>query len=190
MKYFDDKTFENKDYTESPLEEGEYESCTFKNCNFLAVDLSKNRFLGSHFINCNLSNAKIHKASFQDVQFANCKMLGLSFDDCNAFNFSIHLEQCMLNHSVFYQVDLRKTTFKRCQLHEVDFTKANLDSVVFNQCDLASATFEGTHLQQTDFRNASNYSIDPEINNIKGARFSVPEVLRLLEKYDIDVEFN
>jgi hypothetical protein len=48
--------------------------------------------------------------------------------------------------------------------------------------------FEGTNLEKTDFRSAFNYSLDPEINRMKKARFSLPGVTGLLGKYGIEVE--
>jgi hypothetical protein len=50
---------------------------------------------------------------------------------------------------------------------------------------LAGATFDNTNLEKTNFTTAFNYSIDPDNNRIKKAKFSVPGVLGLLNKYDI-----
>jgi len=48
--------------------------------------------------------------------------------------------------------------------------------------------FENTNLQKVDLRSAINYSINPEINQIKKAKFSASGLRGLLEKYDIVVE--
>jgi hypothetical protein len=53
---------------------------------------------------------------------------------------------------------------------------------------LADAKFENTILQKADLRSAFNYAIDPEINKIKKAKFSLPEVTGLLKKYDIEID--
>ncbi|MCZ4225284.1 hypothetical protein [Pedobacter rhodius] len=58
---------------------------------------------------------------------------------------------------------------------------------VFDNCDLLSATFDGTILEKTDFRTAYNYSIDPDNNRIKKARFSKAGLAGLLHKYDIQI---
>jgi len=50
------------------------------------------------------------------------------------------------------------------------------------------AMFIHTNLEKADFRSAFNYSIDPETNRIRKARFSVPAVTGLLDKYDIEIE--
>jgi fluoroquinolone resistance protein len=43
-------------------------------------------------------------------------------------------------------------------------------------------------LEKADFRTAYNYSIDPEKNRIKKAKFSIFGVTGLLDKYDIEIE--
>jgi len=50
------------------------------------------------------------------------------------------------------------------------------------------ATFENTALEKVDLRTGFNYSINPEINRIKKAKFSLQGVLGLLDKYDIEIE--
>jgi uncharacterized protein YjbI with pentapeptide repeats len=70
----------------------------------------------------------------------------------------------------------------------VDFTAADLSQAVFDACDLADALFDRTVLEKADLRGALHYSIDPETNRVKKARFS-PEGLRgLLGKYDIIID--
>jgi len=50
-----------------------------------------------------------------------------------------------------------------------------------------STVFENTILEKVDFSTSFNYSIDPEMNKIKKAKFSLPEVIGLLNKYDIEI---
>ena len=38
--YIEDKSFEKINFTESPLERGEYDNCQFTNCDFSNTDLS------------------------------------------------------------------------------------------------------------------------------------------------------
>jgi len=99
-------------------------------------------------------------------------------------------ENCILNHSSFYQVKFKKTSFKKTQLREVDFVESDLTGSLFDGCDLAMAVFENTILEKVDFRCAFNYSINPEINRIKKAKFSLFGVAGLLGKYDIEIEID
>lgn len=95
--YIEDKAFEKTNFSETPLERGDYELCTFSSCDFSNAKLADIRFIDCVFNACNLSNA-----------------------------------------------DLTKTSF--------------------------------------------NYSIDPESNYIRGAKFSLPSVAGLLNKYDIEIQ--
>jgi len=49
------------------------------------------------------------------------------------------------------------------------------------------ATFDNFS-ERTDFRTSFNYSIDPEKNRIRKARFSLIGIAGLLNKYDIDID--
>ncbi len=70
---------------------------------------------------------------------------------------------------------------------EVDFTECDLTAASFDNCDMLEATFDRTILEKADFRTAYHYSINPEVNRIKKAKFSLPEVTGLLNKYDIEI---
>jgi len=115
-------------------------------------------------------------------------MLGLHFESCNTFGLSVNFDNCNLNHSSFYKTKLRKTTFKNSKLHEVDFTGCDLSNSVFDNCDLSKALFENANLEKADFSTSFNYSIDPEKNRIRKARFSLAGITGLLEKYDIELD--
>lgn len=51
-----------------------------------------------------------------------------------------------------------------------------------------NSVFSRTILKEADFLTASNYIIDPELNNIRKAKFSLSSVAGLLNKYDIKIE--
>lgn len=186
--YFSEQVFEGIDFSDQPLEKGEYELCTFSNCDFSNADLSDFRFVDSEFVDCNLSNANLNRATINTVNFENCKLLGIAFEHCNEFLFSPHFRNCQLNYASFYKMDLRRTTFLHSQLHGVDFIQANLTNTRMSNCDLLNANFENTFLEKADLRQSVNYSIDPEINPIKGAKFSLHGVMGLLKKYQIIID--
>jgi uncharacterized protein YjbI with pentapeptide repeats len=83
---------------------------------------------------------------------------------------------------------LKKTRFKNSNLSEVDFTEADLTNSLFENCDLSGARFERTILEKADLSTSHNYSIDPELNKIKKAKFSILGIAGLLDKYDIEIE--
>lgn len=66
----------------------------------------------------------------------------------------------------------------------------NLSNAVFSNCDLSGAVFDATNLEKADFRTSVNYSIDPALNKLKKARFSLSEIYGLLYKLDIEIDKN
>ena len=70
----------------------------------------------------------------------------------------------------------------------MDFAESDLTGSIFDNCDLARAIFDNTNLVKADFRSAYNFSIDPDNNRIKKAKFSMVGAVGLLVKYDIEIE--
>lgn len=186
--YIESKNFEKADISEKGLPLGDYEDCTFNNCDLSNLDLSALHFTECEFIGCNMSMVKLSKTTFNDVKFTGCKLVALHFEDCNEFLFTVGFDHCQLTLSSFYKRKLKNTIFKNSILQEVDFTEADLTGAVFDYCDLAMATFENTILEKADFRTSFHYTINPELNRITKAKFSMAGIAGLLRKYDIEVE--
>lgn len=184
----EDQIFERLNYTEVPFQKGEYENCQFVNCNFHGVNLIDNIFRDCIFEDCDLSLCNLTDSTLNDVYFKGCKLVGVQFDWCREFLFSVKFENCDLKLSVFYKRKLKKTHFKNCNLQETDFAEAELAESVFDNCDLQRTIFQRTNLEKVDFRTSYNYSIDPELNRIKKARFSRMGLGGLLDKYGILIE--
>ncbi len=179
-----DEIFENIDF----LLNKEYENCVFNNCDFDSIKLSEFKFIDCTFNGCNLSLAKLNRTTLQSVSFKDCKLLGIQFDECNPFGLALSFEGCQLNHSSFYKMKIKKTSFINSQLQKTDFSEADLTSSFFTNCNLLQAVFDQTILEKVDFRSSINYSIDPENNRIKKAKFSILGISGLLGKYDIYIE--
>lgn len=186
--FIEGKEFKGNNFTKSPLAKGDYEECTFVDCNFSDTDLSEINFGECIFTQCDLSNVILHNTALRDVKFNQCKLLGLRFEDCNNFLFSVNFEGCQLNLSSFYKRSLKKTFIRECSLQEVDFTESDLTEAMFDNCDLLRALFEKTILEKADFRTAYNFTIDPEINRMAKAKFSLAGLPGLLGRYGIEVE--
>jgi len=82
-----------------------------------------------------------------------------------------------------------KTAFIKSSLKEVSFSRTNLSQAVFGECDLSGTVFSSTNLTAADMRTAFNYSIDPELNTLKQAQFSLHGIEGLLNKYGIKISF-
>lgn len=182
-----DRTFEKEDFTHD-FPGGEYENCTFRNCNMMEADLSGARFTDCRFEGCDMSLAVLQGVIFNNAFFKDCKMLGLKFDSCDPFAFSVGFEGCILDSSSFFKRKLAKAVFDRCRLWEVDFGDCDLQQARFAECDLRRAQFADTDLRKADLRTAVNYTIDPNINKIRKAKFSLSGIVGLLESYGIEID--
>ena len=180
--------FQGATFSQREIARGNYENCIFAGCILPKSDLSGSRFVDCEFRNCDLSLSKVNHTAFRNIRFRGSKLVGLHFENCNPLGFSASFEGCQLNLSSFFRLNLKQTVFKECDLREVDFTESNLTEVLFGNCDLSGAIFSRTILERTDFRTAVNYSLDPELNRIKKARFSLMGVPGLLDKYNIEIE--
>lgn len=185
--YFQDKNFSLINFAEQIIKPGEYDGCKFEACIFSGIDLSGFEFEDCIFSNCDFSNTKISGVAFKNVQFEHCKLIGLQFDECNPFLLEFHFNVCILNYSSFYQLKIIKTIFTKCILQEVDFTETNLSEANFTECDFSGAMFNATNLRKADLRTSYNFSINPEQNQISGAKFSLETLPGLLHQYNIEI---
>lgn len=182
------QVFEKIDYSKTVITDTEFDSCVFKNCNFSHCDLSNNDFLDCRFESCNLSMVKAGNTAMRNAEFLNCKVVGLDFSRCAEFLFAVGFKNCTLNYSSFFKRKLKKTIFDECIIREANFTEADLAGVSFTNCDLLNTVFNHTNLGGADLTTAINYSISPEFNNIKKAKFSLLGIRGLLDNYDITIE--
>lgn len=187
-KWFDDQIFTGINYLGQKLVQTEFNTCTFQNCDFSNADLSNSDFVNCRFDNCNFTLAKMTGLGLKNVHFAGCKLVGITFDTCSDFLFSVEFQKCVLDYASFFEKKMKKTKFEDCSLKEVDFSAADLSMAVFLNCDLSQAVFQQTNLEKADFRTAFNYSLNPEANKIKKAKFSLSGIVGLLGKYDIIIE--
>ena len=182
------KTFEKIIAVDKKINHREFEDCVFKNCDFSNSDLCNNTFMDCEFIDCNLSMVQLAGSSLKTVRFKNCKLLGIHFQGCDDFLFDVGFQDSVLDYASFANKKMPKTQFSGCSLKEVTFIETQLNNSVFDNCNLDRAIFNDTQLAGTDFRTAYNYSIDPEFNPMKKAKFSMRGIAGLLDKYDIKIE--
>lgn len=182
-KYHIDRQFDGL----NTLSCAEYEQCVFNECDLSECDLSAFKFVDSIFQHCNLSLTKIQNTAFRNVKFKHCKMLGLQFEDCASFGLAFSFEDCQLNHASFFKVKMPKTVFRDTPMIGVDFTGADLSGAVLANCNLSEAIFDLTNLEGADLYSAYNFSINPENNSVKMAKFSLFSLSGLLDKYEIEI---
>lgn len=184
---YEDQGFVNLTFIEMETKNREFENCSFKHCDFSNGVFLSCKFMDCVFTNCNLSMVKFPDCQMNNATFIDCKLLGLNFSQCLDFLFGVRFEGCLMDYCSFARKKSPKTQFKKCSMRHVDFLESDLSKSVFSDTDLTNAVFESTILKEVDFTTASNYSIDPERNTIKKAKFSLYGIEGLLQKYDIKI---
>src|ERR1035437_127142 len=188
MVLHENKTFNQIDYAEKEVSEREFIKCLFKECNFSNGMLLRNEFADCQFVDCNLSMTKFESVSLKNVFFKNCKLIGVDFSNCKDFLFSVGFENCILDYAYFFKRKLKNTIFKKCKIKEANFGDSDLTNAQFLDCDLSMTLFEKNILVGADFSTSFNFIIDPEINRMKNARFSMNGLPGLLNKYGLIME--
>jgi fluoroquinolone resistance protein len=183
----EDKVFEGLDRVEKTTTGREFQSCTFRKCDFSNSNFPGNKFVDCVFDGCNLSMMHLQNSFLNNVEFYNCKILGVNFSECQNLLFSVKFENCILDYASFMGKKMLNTRFIKTSLKETTFSQANLAGSLFEQSDLSGTVFNRTDLGGANFATSYNYTIDPELNNIKKAVFSSDGIPGLLTKHQIRI---
>ena len=178
----------DKIFAEGEIMYRDFERCTFVNCDLSKCNYLGTAFIDSDFINCNFTEAKVNYVSFRDVQFTDCNFTGVNFSMCDPLLFRFSFKDCILDYAKFYTLKLKGIFFNNCSMVAVDFMKTDLTEAVFTDCNLHQSVFIDTIANKTDFTTSYNFTIDPERNKLKKAKFSLEGLKGLLTKYDIVVK--
>lgn len=181
-----DEEFRNIDFAKSELASS-YVGCSFESCSFARADVSDILFEDCTFIDCDFSTTKVVGTSFQEVTFDRCKVQGVLFETAKPFLFSFRGLNSNFDHSSFYKVDMQNCTFDGSSLKQADFSESNCTGVPFKACLLHDTRFDRSALQRADFTTAAGFTIDPNINDLKGAKFSKDNLSGLLSIYPIKI---
>lgn len=191
-KAYDDETFEDVDLAGTTLDGIRFRDCSFRRCHFGEATLASCRFSDCDFTDCNLSLAKLTGSGFDAVRFTDCKMVGIDWTRAHwphvRLAKALSFLRCVLNDSSFFGLDLRECALVECRAFDVDFTDANCEDTDLRDTDLRDSVFARTRLARANFIGAQNYRIDVFHNDIKRARFSLPEAVALLDGLDIDLQ--
>lgn len=183
----ENQVFDKINYAESSLTGKQFADCTFSNCDFSNCNMAYNTFVDCIFNGCNLSMIRLNSTTLNNVLFKNCKVLGVNFSEAIDFLFNVTFEVSVLDYASFARKKMLKTRFYKSSLKDVSFTQTNLCGSLFDDCDLLGAIFNKSDMAAANFSTSYNFIIDPELNNIKKAVFSVAGVMGLLSKYQIKV---
>lgn len=182
-----DQVIQDIDFSGQNLQGYSFEDCQFVNCNFTGTKLYGVSLGTTTFDSCNLSSTDITRAKLTNVRFTGCKLMGVNFSNVHTMLFSVSFDFCRIQHCIFENLKLAGMDAEGNEILETDFTGCNLRKAKFGGSDLRGSQFADNDLKEADFRRATNYVIDPTRNQVKGARFSLPEVVGLLEVFQVKI---
>ena len=181
---FYDAHFSNLVYHSDKIDFREFYDCVFANCSFHEVDFKGSRFINCTFDSCDLSLAQMTRAAFRGTVFKNCKMIGIDWS-VSSSPLLAEFFDCDLSYASFAHIDLSQGKITRCKAHEVYFWETNLTQADFSGTDFQDSQFKDSNLTKADFSTARSYTISPNANVLKEAKFSLPEAVSLLNHLGI-----
>ena len=182
-----DQRFEEIEMQASHVEDRSFDGCTFYKVNFSGTTFIRCRFLDCTFEQSELSNVNLLSSQLKNVKFKECKLVGINWTATTALMHTTW-QNSILNYGNFSGLDLRKSILQNCVSREADYAETNLSESNLTGTDFTSSRFANTNLTKADLRQAKNYSIRPDSNKIKKAKFSLPEAMLLLYGLDIELE--
>ena len=186
--HYSDTTLDKIHCANQTVKNKEFEHCVFKGCDWSYGNFSHNRFIDCVFEGCNLSMVKLRNSNLVNATFKDCKLLGINFSECEDFLFGVQFTNCVLDMASFMNRKMPKTSFIGCTLKEANFSNAQLSGAIFDTCDLMGALFNGTNLSSANLVTSQHFDIDPELNTIKKAKFTLYGLQGLLMKHEIVIE--
>lgn len=191
--------FDKKDYFQESFEEIveskqifseiEFEECKFIDCSFVECKFVKCKFISCEFRECVLSAVVLDQCRFVDTNFVDSKVIGIDWTKAKEL-LNLSFTKCQLNYSNFKLLKLPKIKMVDCQAKEVEFIETDLRESDLSGTDFEGSIFSKTNLAKANLVKAKNYFINPRNNNIKKAKFSLPEAMSLLDCLDIDLAYN
>jgi len=167
----------------------EFNACTFSKCSFRETIFQGCRFHECKFQGCDLSLVTLKDCLFTDTRFEDSQVIGVNWTETSLakskFITPVNFYGCVVNHSTFVDLDLKKIDITRCIAHDVDFSQANLTQANCAFSDFSNSRFFHTDLTEADFTGATNYTILASQNTLKKTKFSLPEAMALLYGLDI-----
>lgn len=183
----DDCLFQSLDATALNAVDKKFLGCKFKGIRFSGAKIAGSSFEDCEFESCDLSLLGFDGVTLVDSGFVRCKMLGTHWGGVRR-PFRATFRDCNLSDATFFGVNAYGIEFNSCKLSGVDFRSCSLRHAVFENCTLDRALFQETDLTDANLTGAYDISLNPNTNKLCRTKFSVNNVLGLLDLYDIEIQ--
>lgn len=190
--YYEGQSFQNLRFEDRCLEELLFTDCIFTNCVLENCRLYKCIFSNCTFRSCRIISPEAEYSQIKQADFTECSLVGVNWSrllPAGKFAEPLRrLQNCQLKYNTFSEMTLRKFPFTGSEITASLFSECVLTESNFRACPLDGTEFFRCDLRKTDFREASGYEIDLPSSKLKGAHFSFPEVLNLLNGLGITID--
>lgn len=187
--HYTEHVFKEVHLDHDELISSEFHDCLFSTCSFVESVFRRCRFVNCTFRDCDLSLLRLPDSVWAAARFEECKVVGVNWSEAYwpkaGLGNPLGFFKCAISHSTFIGLRLQGIQIKECLAVDVDFREADLSGAEFGGTDLSGSLFGSTDLSEADLSRARNYHIDPAQNNLKQAKFSLPEAMSLLHSMDI-----
>ena len=190
MRYFNE-TLTGQTLT-GILQGQEYTDCTFTHCRRQDLRVENCSFVNCRFAGCQWSNVVFSFTQMREGRFENCAFRGIAWGGLQGKSALARplaaTRNCMFQYNDFSGMALAEYDFSSCEFRDCRFDSCKLTGADFRGVQLGESQFTRCALDKADFRDAQGYAIAPADNTLKGARFSFPDVVRLLDGTGIRIE--
>lgn len=190
--YYEDELLDNKIFSSETLQEIEWVDCTFQNCDFSHAELDRVSFSNCDFQKCHFDSTQFSYCELQDCSFLHCTFIGIQWEELKPSGrlatMLKKMEHCTLKYNHFVDVPLDKVSFRESTILQTMFADCSMKSSSFLKTNLSNTEFFQCDLRKSNFQQATSYTIDVKTCQLKDAKFSMPEVLNLLDTFEIKIE--
>lgn len=190
-QYQDNETFKDINIQNENIVDVEFIDCTFENCNVENCVIEDCKFTDCSFINCKIANLSSEHNSMMDSSFTKCSLIGINWNTFFGGGYIMpinELSDCQLKYNNFFEMNFDKFIFSKNYITSSMFADCSLVESNFVNCKLDSTEFFRCNLSKSNFKGALGYVIDITNNKLKGAKFSFPEVVNLLNGIGIVID--
>src|SRR5258708_15639352 len=127
QKAYNSQGFKGLTIANGQIDQKEFNACTFIKCSFPETAFIDCRFTGCTFQKCDLRMITIAGCSFKNTRFEESQVIGINWTetvwgkDKLTFVKPVDFIGCVLNHSTFLGLNLKKVVLSKCIAHNVSF---------------------------------------------------------------------
>lgn len=191
-KYYEAAIFREENIKEAALHCCDFTDCEFVNCTFEDCRINECKFTDCKFQNCTIISLKSKDSELRRAEFFKCNLIGIHWNEllptAKISEPIYRLQDCHLKYNSFFKISLKKFDFSENTIQESVFEECSLMDASFKNCRLEGTQISGCDIRNADFRDSIGYEIEIVSNKMKGARFSFPEVVNLLNSLEIKID--